>query len=71
MLKQILNIEGVHQISRKHLRAIGGGVNKCCIRIPTHGVTNEISDTEEHDRICPDPCKKYKCCGGTTPNGSY
>jgi len=72
MLKQILKLNGVHILTKEHLRAIGGGINRCCIRVPTNGIiNNEISDSEGEDKDCTDVCKKYVCCGGTTPNNSY
>jgi len=38
MLKNLLTIQGAHTMSKKQQSMItGGAVDKCCIRIPTHG----------------------------------
>lgn len=41
MLKNLLTIQGACTISKQQQSMItGGAVDKCCIRIPTHGIRN-------------------------------
>lgn len=64
MLKQLLKIEGVDFLSKKQQTAILGGIDRCCIRVPSNGITssnNEISDGDENDPPKPANCAIPEC----------
>lgn len=61
MLKQILGLDGVQKLSREHLKSINGGVDKCCIRVPTNGKLSITHDPRrEHCRT--PQCRNAACC---------
>lgn len=64
MLKQILNLNGVQKLSKNHLLSINGGINKCCIVVPSGGITDAV----DAGRNCTTACRVYRCCGGDRPN---
>lgn len=69
MIKNILNFQGVEQLSRKQKSTITGGVEKCCIRVPSNGIMQqEISDDTANDGSW---CNSNPSCNGEGEGGYY
>lgn len=60
MIKNILKFQGVEQLSRKQKSTVYGGVDKCCLIIPPHGITEEEGGKRHN---CDQPgCVNARCC---------